>query len=168
MRKLLYLLIAVFILVVNGTIAFADGNPIEIEFEGNSSLKVNVGEKVSVKYYISGGSGTYSSIYKWEKFLDDQWMEAEGSSGNLIADSGTLTFIPENGTMVRLWIHVEDSEGRETEEYSASIRVFGADGIDLLSINMQLDKNEIVLGETITATYVIGGGNGQYQNIHYG
>ena len=168
MRKLLYLLIAVFILVINGTIAFADGNPIEIEFEGNSNLKVNVGEKVSVKYYISGGSGTYSSIYKWEKFLDDQWMEAEGSSGNLLADSGTLTFIPENGTMVRLWIHVEDSGGRETEGYSASIRVFGADGIDLLSINMQLDKNEIVLGESITATYVIGGGNGQYQNIHYG
>ena len=161
MRKLFSFIIILVVLFSFNALVVAVGDSIEIGFE-HSTIKAEIGKPVSVNYYISGGNGDFTVKYTWEKYVNERWILVNQPFEMLSASSGTLSYTPDEGTQVRLWMHAEDSTGRVSEGYSATIRVFGDDGVDPIVIDITLDRTELRLGETISATQSVTGGNGQY------
>ena len=84
--------------------------PISIEINYEKS-PVFSGETVRADYTISGGTGIYTDIrYRWDIYEEpDGWIN--GTAVQTAETSASLSFTPENGTQVRLWISVTDSEG---------------------------------------------------------
>ena len=132
---------------------------------------IEVGETVTASYSITGGSGEYDNIQlTWMQRVtgSEAWTGMESESlinGDDVPTIGTYSYTPAIGGQLRLEIFAEDSQSRVADKYSETIIVNEDAEYEPLAIAIMLDKTEIEVGETVTASYSITGGNGEYDNI---
>ncbi|MHC1786564.1 MAG: dockerin type I repeat-containing protein [Christensenellales bacterium] len=137
--------------------------PIEITLSLDKS-SAKAGETVTATYSITGGSGTYrmiEAIWNTETGgarIGSDWQKLAGSSG-------TYSFTPTAGEWLNTDLLVRDSDGRQAEKYSADIPLNGFPVIEPIEITLSLDKSSVNVGEEVTATYSVTGGNGTYKMI---
>lgn len=115
-----------------------------------------LGEKISVNYSVTGGSGEYKLIrYRWEYFYEN------GGSGSTsfteLGDfSGVIEYTPARGGVYELLIQVTDADGTVTKHYADELTVHG------IRIELNKDKDYLVTGDTLNVSYSITGGSGEY------
>ena len=140
--------------------------PISISITYNKP-SVSLGEEITATYSITGGSGKYNFLdCAWQEFFGGSWALQPSKSFN--SSTGSLQYVPNKGTKVRLFISMMDSDGRSKTMFGDEITVIGAtEEVEPISIAISYNKSSVNLGEEITATYSITGGNGKYEQIAY-
>ena len=169
MRILKHILLSGILLLAgllwNGIHVKADAEPITIQITIEKA-EAEIGEEIETRYNISGGNGEYTKIvYTWQEYSGGSWIS--GDYVYLSNFKGTVSYVPEKGTKARIYMSVEDSDGRSNYIFSESISIRGAKEYDPITIQVNFDKAETQLEETIEATYSISGGNGEYTKIVY-
>jgi|GEM_PF-6506967 len=160
--------IALAILVISFLLLSAqaeDVDPISIRISYDKE-QVNSGEEITATYDITGGSGEYSSISAvWEIYSGGCWIDASPAHIDLSAKTGSLGFAPNKGSKLHLWIFVYDSEGRSQSESGNDIPIEGAPDVDPVTVTISYDMEQVSCRQTVTATYSIIGGSGEYPYI---
>ncbi|MBR3428645.1 MAG: hypothetical protein IKG87_00950 [Clostridia bacterium] len=163
--KIISLMITISIVLSLIPAAYAAVDPIVITITMNKE-EVNINEEIVATYSVTGGNNSkYRIIYSWE----------EKSAGSIIygdhflaeTSSGSLPYAPTKGEEVRLYMSVEDSDGRSASKFSEWIPVSGTQKVDPIKISVTLNKEEVNINEEIVATYSVTGGNNSKYRIIY-
>ena len=161
--------IIVLILMLGCSSALADTEEIVCIVEYDKD-EVNVGETLTASFTISGGSGEYESVgVGWYLHADGGTGSSEIAYGSFDGrNSGTFSCTPEASGEVRFVIVVTDSVGRSSSEVCEYVKVSGSDDSLPIIIAVEYDKDEVNVGETLTASFTISGGSGEYESVGVG
>ena len=131
---------------------------------------VNVGEEVTASYEVVGGSGNYrnfhfdiSAITRGEQ---DYALSHIIAYANYDTRSGKLTAVPKFGYTVLASLGFEDENGQNFYYESEKISVLG-DTTVFPTVTITFDKDNVNVGEEVTASYEVVGGSGNYRNFHF-
>ena len=147
--------ILLLVLCMLPTMAVAEENDISINVTFNA-MEINAGEELTAEYEITGGSGEYT-------YLDFTWHEAKQNSGSgtpvrdpSSTGKGKTIFVPRIDGIAYISIAVQDSVGNIKEYVSEKVVVHG------VKIVLEVDKEEVAIGEELTVHYQVSGGSGVY------
>lgn len=115
------------------------------------------GQTVTATYSIQDKTGEYLQ-YEAHWFIEHEGKEVY-QEVKLDGTSGTITFKPEFGESVYLYIYAW-TPSYEAWAYSDTITLRGEPLREPVSVTASLDKSEIALGEPITVTYEVKNNNG--------
>ena len=141
------------------------GNPIEAEFTFNKST-YDLGDEITVKYNLTGGSGLFSSIY-YTCCSSDNGDVVIVTNGETSKAKGTLKFTPTLGQEAYVSLSGFDSDGRYFNLNSEKVTIVGGETGDKIKAKFTFDKTTYNLGETITVKYKLTGGSGDYETVYY-
>ncbi len=145
-------------------------NPIDISIVLDKD-ELTVGETVTAHYEITGGNGDYRRIeLSWYQLIpgNDVFAYMQGTNkeqDTSISAIGDYSFMPSVEGKIRFNIIVNDSNNMSKLAQSKIIDVTGSTNPLPINVIVSLDREEICLGETITAHYEISGGNEDYKRI---
>lgn len=132
--------------------------PVKITASLNKST-IKSGSPISVTYKVTGGFEPYDiSAIAYSYIQDGEGYWQVGNRFDLPA-SGTETFTPYLGNRFSVMIEAIDSEGNKFTWWPAEdVILTGAPTPGEVSLTVTMDKNEVHIGEPITATYSFDGG----------
>ena len=119
----------------------------DISFE-KSTYAANTA--ITVKYEITGGSGTYP-VKEYRCCSEDNGTQILVKSGKLTAATGTVTFSVQYGQTAYIQIDVKDSEGRYTYLQSESVSITGGAHITPVDVSFSFEKSSYPLSSAVTA-----------------
>ncbi len=157
----------------NGIPFLAHSEEIEITGEADypkvtialSSDSAAIGEEITARYEVSGGSGEYSSIYcVWN--IEDSATHCGYQKGytKLTETSGDISFTPLFGDTLYFQIEGEDRSGIPFLAHSEEIKITGE--ANYPKVTIALSSDSAAIGEEITARYEVSGGSGEYSRIY--
>lgn len=168
MRRRLILTVSMFVLLLSFP---STSRALESAFTSDFSLDkttVSVGETVTATWEPSGGTPPYSiNSYYWmvkEDGLENPIVEQAGSQ----TSENSLSFIPTKGNELQLQLNLQDSGNRVIHHSFEWIPITGAQPATPLTCSVTIDREQVAVGETITATWQLKGGSPPYSvNSYY-
>ena len=125
---------------------------------------------MTASYEVVGGSGNYrnfhfdiSAITRGEQ---DYALSHIIAYANYDTRSGKLTAVPKFGYTVLASFGFEDENGQNFYYESEKISVLG-DTTVFPTVTITFDKDNVNVGEEVTASYEVVGGSGNYRNFHF-
>lgn len=135
--------------------AAAEVQPLSIDIQFDRS-SIAIYEQVIATWTISGGTEPYSYVYEWHAGNTYSARVRDTKS------SGNSQYIPIEGDTCYVDFSIEGASGM-TLATTASLPVTGSP----LSILITLDKSEVTIGETVTASWTASGGCEPYSYEYY-
>lgn len=133
---------------------------VEIAFDKKEAL---IDEPITVAYRISG-EGQYTDVTcQWCVYTDDNSYQSSSENDQSSTElSGEFEFVPQFGVKLGCEIWVTENTGRRYVFKSDTIKVSG-DNSRIPSASIKLNREEVGIGETISAAFnVEGTGNYEY------
>ena len=140
-----------------------DAISIKYKFDKDS---YELGEEITVKYEITGGSGEYPTII-YDCNGNDNGTLVKYTDGSLDSAKGKIVFSPKIGQTAYVQIYGFDSDGRFFNNKSDSVELTGGQDVDPIEVKITFEQDAYLLGNEITAKYIITGGSGDYPTILY-
>jgi uncharacterized protein YjdB len=166
MRKLCFVLAVLALVLGSNFVAVrAEVEPLAITVTLDKET-VAVGETVTATWAVTGGEAPYSD----EMFTE--WTVK--SAGSNLFERATVTtkseneftssFVPTVGESVYLRVQMQDNGGRYVYENSSTIPVTGGAVFEPLDVTISLNKETVAVGESVTATWAVTGGEAPYSD----
>ncbi len=169
MKKKFLLPVLVLLLLCCALAVSAGAEPLVIEVTADKT-EVQAGETVTASYTISGGSGEYDYIELiFERYAAGSvgWISehVEDSLEKDLRATGSFSGASTVGGFLRFQVCAVDTEGRVSEGFSEPVTVTDGREAEPLQIEISPDRDKAGIGETVTASYSISGGSGEYKWI---
>ena len=141
----------------NNKISVTCGNVTEEQkpLENTSSISsenIKLGEAITASCSATGGQGEYLYQVVYKQTSQTKWTTAQSYKANT-----SVTFKPSSSTTYDVCIKVKDSTGTEIKKF---FKVTATD--NSLKNNSFIDKNTIILGESVKVNFSAQGGAGSY------
>lgn len=134
--------------------------PLKLNIQLDKSI-INAGETVTASYTLSGGLAPYSDfLFTLYTVFNDGYIVSEELNGS---SNSTIAFAPKMGTTCYLSVSARDSSGEYISQETDNVQITGSPVVSPLNIQVTVDKERIVLGETVSANWRIEGGVEPYE-----
>ena len=114
-----------------------------------------IGQPFTVQYELRGGSGEFKDVTFQAVFGRGSGMCDHGYTEKLSGESGKVVMIPDEGKTISILIRGYDTSGQQFYlEMGKDIPLLPNPDVPVI---IDLDRTAVIAGETVTASYEIGG-----------
>ena len=168
-RMMFFVLVGLILTMGGISAAMAQSEAPQVTLSFNKE-SVNVGEEVTASYEVVGGSGKYKDFYISIEAVTHGQPEQGDMSHTLKYEissekTGSISAVVKFGYSLYAYLIFEDENGQSFYYRTEEIPVYGDTTVFPTAV-LTFDKSSVNIGETVTVSYEVTGGNGKYKDFY--